>query len=97
MKKAPFLIALLCSFSLTAQEFQPDSIAVKRHAINKINLSVRYGSKTLELAKGKNAIELGTQDELIETLALLQQVVIGGELDEAINNASEKLKAGFVK
>jgi len=65
---------------------------------NKINLSVRYGSKTLSLnGKGANAIELGTQDELIETLALLQQVVIGGELDEAINNASEKLKAGFVK
>jgi hypothetical protein len=49
----------------------------------------------LELAKGKNAIELGTQDELIETLALLQQVVIGGELDEAINTASDKLRAGF--
>lgn len=64
---------------------------------NKINLSVRYGSKTLELAKGKNAIELGSQDELIETLALLQQVVIGGELDDAINNASDKLRAGFVK
>jgi len=65
---------------------------------NKINLSVRYGSKTLSLnGKGANAIELGTQDELIETLALLQQVVIGGELDEAINIASEKLKAGFVK
>lgn len=66
-------------------------------ANNKINLSIRYGSKTLELAKGKNAIELGSQDELIETLALLQQVVIGGELDEAITNASEKLKAGFAK
>jgi hypothetical protein len=64
---------------------------------NKLHLSVRYGSKTLELAKGKNAIELSTQDELIETLALLQQVVIGGELDEAITNASEKLKAGFAK
>jgi len=64
---------------------------------NKINLSLRYGSKTLELAKGKNAIEIGTQDELIETLALLQQVVIGGELDEAINNASDKLRAGFAK
>jgi hypothetical protein len=64
---------------------------------NKINLSVRYGSKTLELAKGKNAIELATQDELIETLALLQQVVIEGELDEAINNASDKLRAGFAK
>ena len=65
---------------------------------NKINLSIRYGSKTLALnAKGANAIELGTQDELIETLALLQQVVIGGELDDAITNASEKLKAGFSK
>lgn len=64
---------------------------------NKINLSIRYGSKTLELAKGKNAIEINSQDELIETLALLQQVVIGGELDEAITNASEKLKAGFTK
>ena len=65
---------------------------------NKINLSVRYGSKTLSLnAKGANAIELNSQDELIETLALLQQVVIGGELDEAITNASEKLKAGFGK
>ena len=64
---------------------------------NKINLSIRYGSKTLELAKGKNAIELNSRDDLIETLALLQQVVIGGELDEAITNASEKLKAGFGK
>ena len=63
----------------------------------KINLSVRYGSKTLELSKGKNAIELSTQDELIETLDLLKQIVISGELDEAINNASEKLKAGFSK
>ena len=64
---------------------------------NKINLSIRYGSKTIELAIVKIAIELGSQDELIETLALLQQVVIGGELDEAITNASEKLKAGFGK
>jgi len=63
----------------------------------KINLSVRYGSKTLELAKGKNAIELSTQDELIETLTLLQQGVISGELDDAINNASDKLRAGFAK
>lgn len=64
---------------------------------NKINLSVRYGSKTLELAKGKNAIELSSQDELIETLAVLQQAVVSGELDEAINNASDKLRAGFSK
>ena len=64
---------------------------------NKINLSVRYGSKTLELAKGKNAIELGTSDELITTLAALKEAVLAGELDESINSASDKLRAGFGK
>ena len=64
---------------------------------NKINLSVRYGSKTLELAKGKNAIELATSDELIATLAALKEAVLAGELDDAISAASDKLRAGFGK
>ena len=68
-----------------------------KNEAGKVCVSVKYGTKVIELAKGKNAIELGSQDELIETLALIQQVVIGGELDEAITNASEKLKAGFAK
>jgi hypothetical protein len=63
----------------------------------KINLAVRYGSKTLELSKGKNAIELSTGDELISTLALLKDAVIAGELDDAITNASDKLRSGFNK
>jgi hypothetical protein len=64
---------------------------------NKINLCVRYGSKTLELAKGKNAIELSTGDELLATLSMLKDAVIAGELDDAINTASDKLRAGFSK
>ncbi len=64
---------------------------------NKINLSVRYGSKTLELAKGKNAIELATSDELIATLSQLKEAVLAGELDDAISVASDKLRAGFGK
>ena len=63
----------------------------------KIHLSVRYGSKTLELAKGKNAIELNTGEELLATLATLKEAVLAGELDEAISQASDKLKAGFSK
>ena len=63
----------------------------------KINLAVRYGSKTLELGKGKNAIELNTGEELIATISLLKEAVIAGELDEAISNASDKLRAGFGK
>ena len=67
------------------------------NSAGKINLSIRYGSKTLELAKGKNAIELNNGEELLATLALLKDAVIAGELDDAIGNSSEKLKAGFAK
>jgi hypothetical protein len=62
---------------------------------NKINLCVRYGSKTLELAKGKNAIELSSGEELLATLSMLKDAVIAGELDDAITNASDNLRAGF--
>ena len=67
------------------------------NSAGKIHLSVRYGSKTLELAKGKNAIELNSGDELLATLVTLKDAVIAGELDDAIAQASEKLKAGFTK
>lgn len=67
------------------------------NSTGKIHLSVRYGSKTLELAKGKNAIELNSGDELLATLVTLKDAVIAGELDDAIAQASDKLKAGFTK
>jgi hypothetical protein len=67
------------------------------NSAGKIHLSLRYGSKTLELAKGKNAIELNSGDELLATLTTLKDAVIAGELDDAISQASEKLKAGFAK
>ena len=67
------------------------------NSAGKIHLSVRYGSKTLELAKGKNAIELNSGDELLATLVTLKEAVIAGELDDAIAQASDKLKAGFTK
>lgn len=63
----------------------------------KINFSVRYGSKVIELAKGKNAVEVANTDELIGTLALIKEAVTAGELDEAINTASDKLRSGFSK
>ena len=64
---------------------------------NKINLSVRYGSKTLELSRGKNAIELSSGEELLSTLSMLKEAVIAGELDDAFTNASDNLRAGFSK
>lgn len=63
----------------------------------KINLSVRYGSKVIELAKGKNAVEVTNTEELIGTLSLISEAVAAGELDEAIKTASDKLRSGFAK
>ena len=63
----------------------------------KLNLAVRYGSKVLELARGKNAIELGSGDELVAVLGKLKDAVLAGELDVQIEAASGALRAGFGK
>lgn len=63
----------------------------------KVNFSVRYGSKVIELAKGKNAVEVANTDELLETLAVVKEAVIAGDLDDAIGAASDKLRSGFTK
>nr|WP_213395945.1 DUF6641 family protein [Yoonia sp.] len=46
-----------------------------------VQLTVRYGSKPLELAKGKSAIALNSKAEVEGTLRNLQHAVLGGELD----------------
>jgi hypothetical protein len=63
----------------------------------KINLAVKYGSQVLSFAKGKNAIEVATADDLIAALKALKDAVIAGELDAQIEAASGALKAGFIK
>ena len=63
----------------------------------KINICIRYGSKVIELAKGKNAVEVASADELVNTLSVIKDAVVAGELDDAIATASERLRAGFSK
>ena len=61
----------------------------------KLVLSVRYGTRVLELAKGKWAVELGGEKDLVPTLELLKGAVLAGELDAQIDAASDKLREGF--
>lgn len=63
----------------------------------KINLALRYGSKPIELAKGKNAIEVGSMGDLIAALEAVKEAVAAGELDAHIEQASGSLRAGFAK
>jgi hypothetical protein len=63
----------------------------------KLALSVRYGSRVIELAKGKFAIEVANERDLLSALELVKSATLAGELDNAIDNASNKLRAGFAK
>lgn len=63
----------------------------------KLALSVRYGSRVLELAKGKYAVEVAHANDLTTTLDAIKAAVLAGELDAAIDAAATKLRAGFVK
>lgn len=63
----------------------------------KLCLLVRYGAKSLELAKGKTAIEIATHADLIPTLDMLKIAVGAGELDAQIELISGTLSSGFIK
>jgi hypothetical protein len=64
---------------------------------NKTFLQIKYGTKVLELQKGKNTIECSGQDELIKTLLLVKSAVASGELDAVIEAASVKVRERFGK
>jgi hypothetical protein len=63
----------------------------------RVCLSVKYGAKVLELAKGKGVIEVAGPEELIKTLETIKTAVEAGELDGQIEAASQSLSAGFQK
>ena len=53
-----------------------------------VQLTVRYGSKPLEFAKGKNAIELSSASEIASTLIVISDAVKNGELDASLEVSS---------
>jgi hypothetical protein len=64
---------------------------------NETLLSVFYGSKTLELSKGKSAIEIASVKELPAVFDTLINAALNSELDAQIESASTKLRDGFKK
>ena len=61
----------------------------------KVCLQVRYGTRVLELAKGKNSIEVGSGSELLSVLEAVKKCVENGELDTQIEVASAAVRARF--
>ena len=58
-------------------------------------VQVFYGSKALELASGKTAIEARDLEHVVEILGLIKKEVELGTLDAAIETASHLLRSRF--
>lgn len=61
----------------------------------KVVFNVRYGTKTIELAKGKAACEVATGEELLTALETIKQAVEQGAYDTQINAVSGALRSNF--
>jgi len=58
-------------------------------ANGKINLTIRYGSKPIQFAKDKNAIELDSEEQVAVTLLKIKDAVQAGELDKLIEQHAQ--------
>jgi hypothetical protein len=68
-----------------------------RNEQGKVCVAIKYGTRVLELAKGKHSIEVGSTDELIKALELVKQAVELGELDQQLEQASGSVRKSFKK
>ena len=58
-------------------------------------INIRYGTKPLELVKGKTGIVVKSPEDVVRTLQFVRDAVEAGELDQQLAAASGSLKSGF--
>jgi hypothetical protein len=63
----------------------------------KVCVAIKYGTRVLELAKGKHSIEVANANDLIKALELVKQAVELGELDAQLEQASGSVRKSFKK
>jgi hypothetical protein len=61
----------------------------------KTAITVRYGARVLELAKGKFAIEVTNPTELVPTLEIIKAAIEAGELDVQLEATAGTVRNGF--
>ena len=61
----------------------------------KLCVHIKYGARTLELAKGITAVEIANSKDIVPTLELIKSAISNGELDAQIEAASIALRKGF--
>ena len=63
----------------------------------KVYINLRYGTKVIEIAKGKSAIEVGEKKQLVPMIEALKRAVAAGELDAQIDAAGAEVSKRFLK
>jgi hypothetical protein len=58
-------------------------------------MTIKYGSKVIELAKGKPAVQAENLNQIIEVLKSLKLATSNGELDLHLTQASELIRKKF--
>jgi len=58
---------------------------------------ILYGSKVIDIAKGKNSVEVSNGVELIAVLETLKSACELGELDQQISVSADAVRARFKK
>ena len=63
----------------------------------KVYISLRYGTRVIEIAKGKSAIEVGEKRQLVPVIEALKQAVAAGEVDQQLTTAGAEVRSRFAK
>ena len=64
---------------------------------NKFALCINYGTTKIEIAKGKYSIEINQEKDIVPVLEVVKTAVQNGELDQALEATSNKMRAAFVR
>jgi hypothetical protein len=62
-----------------------------------VYINLRYGTKVIEIAKGKSAIEIGEKRRLVPVIEALKQAVAAGEVDAQLASAGAEVSSRFAK
>ena len=63
----------------------------------KIYLQLKYGKLSLELGKGKFAIQCSSVDDVVSNLGIVETLVNKGEFDVMLTNLSKEIRSKFAK
>jgi hypothetical protein len=63
----------------------------------KVCIQVKYGSRTLDISKGKNSVEVSSANELLKALETLKLATESGEFDTQLETVGLKHRNNFHK